>query len=80
MENCKSALKNSLVKNTIKDAALLALTSTVTEKDFKKKLGEMGINVKIRRNETGRIYGITFIDHNSKTVWNGSSLGKRVIC
>ena len=78
MENCKSALKNSLVKNTIKDAALLALTSTVTEKDFKKKLGEMGINVKIRRNETGRIYGITFIDHNSKTVWNGSSLGKEL--
>ena len=78
MENCKSALKNSLVKNTIKDAALLALTSTVTEKDFKKKLGGMGINVKIRRNEAERIYGITFIDHNSKTVWNGSRLGKEL--
>lgn len=38
----------------------------------------MGIKVKVQRNETGRIYGITFIDHNSKTVWNGSRLGKEL--
>ncbi|KQT35629.1 hypothetical protein ASG22_00975 [Chryseobacterium sp. Leaf405] len=37
---------------------------------------EKGINIVTRRNDTGRIYGITFIDHNSKTVWNGSRLGK----
>ena len=30
----------------------------------------------VRRNGAGRIYGITFIDHNSKTIWNGSRLGK----
>lgn len=30
----------------------------------------------IRRNDAGRLYGITFIDHHSKTVWNGSRLGK----
>ncbi|MDR1558074.1 MAG: mobilization protein, partial [Tannerellaceae bacterium] len=27
-------------------------------------------------NEDGRIYGATFIDHNSKEVYNGSRLGK----
>ena len=32
----------------------------------------------VRRNDTGRIYGITFIDHNSKTVWNGSRLDKEL--
>ncbi|WP_440591192.1 hypothetical protein [Sphingobacterium multivorum] len=32
----------------------------------------------MRRNDTGRIYGITFIDHNSKTVWNGSRLDKEL--
>ncbi len=36
---------------------------------------QQGINVVVRRNDTGRIYGITFIDHNSKTIWNGSHLG-----
>ena len=35
-----------------------------------------GINTVIRRNSQGRIYGITFIDHKSKTVWNGSRFGK----
>lgn len=30
----------------------------------------------VRRNNTGRIYGVTFIDHNSKTLWNGSRLSK----
>ena len=38
-------------------------------------MSEQGINVVVRRNDTGRIYGITFIDHNSKAVWNGSRLG-----
>lgn len=37
---------------------------------------KLGISTVVRRNGTGRIYGINFIDHNSKTVWNGSRLGK----
>lgn len=32
----------------------------------------------VHRNDAGRIYGMTFIDHNSKTVWNGSRLGKEL--
>lgn len=35
-----------------------------------------GIDVVFRENEDGRIYGATFIDHNSKEVYNGSRLGK----
>ncbi|BDU26312.1 conjugal transfer protein MobB [Flavobacterium sp. GSB-24] len=73
---CKEALKNHPAKPTIKAAVTIALQSTSGEQAFKKQLGEQGINVVLRRNETGRIYGITFIDHNSKTLWNGSRLGK----
>ena len=29
-----------------------------------------------RRNDSGRIYGVTFIDHDSRVVLNGSRLGK----
>lgn len=29
-----------------------------------------------RENERGRIYGVTFIDHNSREVFNGSRMGK----
>lgn len=35
-----------------------------------------GIDVVFRENEKGRIYGVTFIDHNSKEVYNGSRIGK----
>lgn len=46
--------------------------------NFKKQLAEQGINVVVRKNDRGRIYGMTFIDHNSKTVWNGSRLSKEL--
>ncbi|WP_346239601.1 conjugal transfer protein MobB [Niabella insulamsoli] len=73
---CKGTLNRHPTKQTIKAAITIALKSTTVEMSFKKNLTEQGINVVIRRNDTGRIYGITFIDHNSKTVWNGSRLGK----
>ncbi|MDF0720606.1 conjugal transfer protein MobB [Kaistella sp. PBT33-4] len=74
----KKALKDHPTKPTIKAAVIIALQSTIDEQGFKKQLGEQGINVVVRRNDTGRIYGITFIDHNSKTVWNGSRLGNEL--
>jgi hypothetical protein len=77
-EESKEALKNHTAKLTIKAVIAIALQSTNDEKNFKKQLAEQGVNVIIRRNDTGRIYGITFIDHNSRTVWNGSRLGKEL--
>ncbi|AZA95656.1 conjugal transfer protein MobB [Chryseobacterium shandongense] len=71
---CKTALKDHPGKQTLKAAVNLAMQTTSNEVSFKKQLVEQGINVVVRRNETGRIYGITFIDHNSKAVWNGSRL------
>ncbi|TLV01396.1 relaxase/mobilization nuclease domain-containing protein [Dyadobacter luticola] len=35
-----------------------------------------GIDTILRKNETGLMYGITYVDHRSKAVFNGSSLGK----
>lgn len=31
----------------------------------------------MRRNEEGKLYGITYIDHRSKSIFNGSPLGKQ---
>lgn len=39
---------------------------------------EQGINTVVRRNDNGRIYGITFIDHESRSVWNGSALDRNL--
>ncbi|RUT67960.1 relaxase [Flavobacterium cupreum] len=77
-EKCKATLKDHPTKLTLKSAVTIALQSTSDELNFKKQLAEQGINVVIRRNDTARIYGITFIDHNSKTIWNGSGLGKEI--
>ncbi|SFN43109.1 Relaxase/Mobilisation nuclease domain-containing protein [Paenimyroides ummariense] len=71
---CKTALKDNPTKQSLKSAVTIALKTTGNEQAFKKQLVEQGINVVVRRNDTGRIYGITFIDHNSKVVWNGSRL------
>lgn len=75
---CKTRLKDSPIKQTLKSAVTLALRSTDNEREFKKQLAKQGINVVVRRNDTGRIYGMTFIDHNSKSVWNGSRLAKEL--
>ena len=77
-EESKEALKNHTAKLTIKASIEIAFQSTNDEKNFKKQLAEQGINVMVRTNDTGRIYGITFIDHNSKAIWNGSRLGKEL--
>lgn len=44
--------------------------------DFVSNLKEQNIDVLLRKNDEGRIYGVTFIDHNTMTVLNGSRLGR----
>ena len=39
-------------------------------------LKKQGVDTVVRRNEQGLIYGITYVDHQSKCVLNGSNLGK----
>ena len=51
-------------------------TSPRTEKDLQSRLEEQGLRVVIRKNEGGRIYGITFIDDKVGVALNGSRLGK----
>ncbi|WP_207428899.1 relaxase/mobilization nuclease domain-containing protein [Pedobacter sp. SYSU D00535] len=43
---------------------------------FAQALHSKGIQVVFRRNESNYIYGITYIDHNNKVVFNGSDIGK----
>lgn len=75
---CKEAMKDHSCKQTLNAAITIAIKTTNDEQLFKKQLTEQGINVVVRRNDTGRIYGMTFIDHNSRTVWNGSRLAKHL--
>ena len=51
-------------------------TSPKTEEDLLQRLEEQDLRVVIRKNESGRIYGITFIDDKEGIALNGSRLGK----
>lgn len=43
---------------------------------FKQALEKEKISLVIRQNEHGLIYGLTYVDHNTKCVFNGSDIGK----
>lgn len=51
-------------------------TSPQTEEALRQRLEEQGLRTVVRKNEGGRIYGITFIDDKEGVALNGSRLGK----
>ena len=62
---------------TVRNKVLQTMrTSPNTEKELRQRLEEQGLRVVIRKNESGRIYGITFIDDKEGVALNGSRLGK----
>ena len=47
-----------------------------SRKELVEMLEKGHIGVVFRENENGRIYGVTFIDHRRREVFNGSRMGK----
>ena len=75
MQKSKQGIKPLLP--ILRNKVLQAMrTSPQTEKDLQSRLEEQGLRVVIRKNEGGRIYGITFIDNKVGVALNGSRLGK----
>ena len=69
--------KNKKWHPKIQNAVALAMHGCRgNREDFIRMLGGKGIDVVFRENEEGRIYGVTFIDHRNREVYNGSRLGK----
>jgi len=54
------------------------LAASYNAEDFKSRLQAQGMDVVFRYTETGRIYGATFIDHDSRSVLNGSRMCKEL--
>ena len=73
----KSKQNVKLLIPTVRNKVLQTMrTSPNTEKELRQRLEEQGLRVVIRKNESGRIYGITFIDDKAGIALNGSRLGK----
>ena len=53
-----------------------AMTAATGKDDFIAKLKEKCIDLVLRYNADGRLYGVTFVDHNNHVALNGSRLGR----
>ncbi|MFA5044920.1 MAG: conjugal transfer protein MobB [Paludibacter sp.] len=69
-------IKQKRLKDRCKSLLTKAIKSPGNRADFEKQLIAKGIHVVFRQNNAGRIYGVTFIDHQNKCVLNGSRLSK----
>ena len=75
MQKSKQAIKPLI--SVIRYRVLQTMrTSPKTEEELRQRLEEQSLRVVIRKNEGGRIYGITFIDDKEGIALNGSRLGK----
>ncbi|TWR25485.1 relaxase/mobilization nuclease [Mucilaginibacter achroorhodeus] len=64
------------LKEQLKSKVDTVLTSSVSTKEFQLKLKAQKIDAIFRHSDEGRMYGVTFVDHHAKAVFNGSDLGK----
>lgn len=65
-------------RNRVKNAIDLAfIGKKISLPELVNTLKKEGINIVFRKNDKGLIYGITYVDHNTKCVLNGSLLGKQ---
>ena len=62
------------MKNAIR-FAFYDKKNTTPEK-LAKSIESEGIHVVFRKSKDGQLYGITYVDHKTQCVFNGSSLGK----
>jgi hypothetical protein len=87
--NCKPTLNNlekKFSENGVSKEAFKQLTKNKLDDCFEKSPGtindliealhQKNIYTVLRRNNEGRLYGITFVDNQNKCVFNGSDLGK----
>ena len=71
----KKVKKDKLAERT-RQEIIKAMQDIGTKENFVRRLKDADIEVVYRINPEGRLYGITFIDHTTRAVFNGSRLGK----
>lgn len=71
-------IKKESQKSHVKNAVRMAFLSKkiISLEKLAKDLESEGIHVVLRKSKDGQIYGITYVDHKTQCVFNGSSLGK----
>ncbi len=61
---------------SIRATVAASLAGSATGNEFRTRLRKRGIDLILRYGNGDRLFGATFIDHNTRTILNGSALGK----
>jgi hypothetical protein len=76
MADSAKYMKKNPVYDRTKRVVGTAIGNYRSRETFEKELAKNGVSAVFRENKEGRIYGATFIDHENRTVFNGSKMGK----
>lgn len=74
----KTEIKNKDLGKYTKGKVFAAMHQARSRKELVAILKTKGVDVVFRETDTGRIYGATFIDHNTGCVLNGSRMSKEL--
>ena len=75
-EFSKGQIRDKRLAEITRRTVAAALARTYRREEFLALLKAKGVDVVFRHTDEGRIYGVTFIDHRTGCVLNGSQLGK----
>lgn len=70
----KQSSSKSHLKNAIRESLLDK--KVISAEKLARTLESKGIHVVLRKSSDGKFYGITYVDHVTQSVFNGSNLGK----
>ena len=76
MQKSGEVIKDKNLKEHTRRMVAAVMKTADNRRELERQLKQKGIDVLFRQNDSGRIYGVTFIDHNNRAVLNGSRLGK----
>lgn len=75
-EKSKAKIEKDKIRENLRPIIRKAMGESTSLEDFKKRLLANKINPILRVNKDDRLYGVTFIDYQSKSILNGSRLSK----
>lgn len=76
MQKSGEVIKTKHLKDSTLHKVATVMQIARSRAELERELKAKGVDVLFRQNDSGRIYGVTFIDHDTRTVLNGSRLGK----